>query len=78
VKTDIKALEGKRGLATGTEAPRGGMPGETMVTADATPAVTGTCSTTEEDLAVMTDVTGVTPVARPAKTLRTELATTMT
>jgi hypothetical protein len=54
------------------------MPGETMVTADATPAVTGTFSTTEEDLAVMTDVTGVTPVARPAKTPRTELATTMT
>jgi hypothetical protein len=76
VRTDIRALEGKRGLATGTEAPRGGMPGGTTVIADATPAATGTCSTTGEDLVVMTDVIVVTPAVRRAKTPRTELATT--
>ena len=48
-----------------------------MVIADATTAVTGTCSTTDEDLAVMTDVIEATPVARAAKIPRTELATTM-
>jgi hypothetical protein len=52
------------------------MPGGTTVIADATPAVTETCSTTVEDRAVMTDVIVVTPAARRAKTPRTELATT--
>jgi hypothetical protein len=52
------------------------MPGGTTVIADATPAATGTCSTTGEDLVVMTDVIVVTPAVRRAKTPRTELATT--
>jgi hypothetical protein len=52
------------------------MPGGTMVIADATTAATGTCSTTDEDLAVMTDAIVVTLVARAARTPRTELATT--
>jgi hypothetical protein len=54
------------------------MPGGTTGIADATPAVTETCSMTAEDLAVTTDATAtVTSVARAAKTPRTELATTM-
>ena len=53
------------------------MPGGTTVIADATTAATGTCSTTDEDLAVMTDVIAVTSAARAARTPRTELATTM-
>jgi hypothetical protein len=48
-----------------------------MAIADATTAATGTCSTTDEDLAVTTDVTEVTPVAKAVRTLRTGLATTM-
>jgi hypothetical protein len=52
------------------------MLGGTTVIADATPAATGTCSTTDEDPAVMTDAIVVMLVARAARTLRTELATT--
>jgi len=49
-----------------------------MVIADATIAVTGTCSMIEEDLAVMTEgIATATTAARAAKTPRTELATTM-
>jgi hypothetical protein len=67
-----------RGLATGTEAPRGGTPGGTMEIVDATTAATGTCSTTDEDLAATTDVIATaTHVAKAAKTPPTELATTM-
>jgi len=49
-----------------------------MEIVDATTAATGTCSTTDEDLAATTDVIATaTHVAKAAKTPPTELATTM-
>ena len=62
---------------TGTEALRGGMRDGTMAIAGATTAATETCSTTDVDLAAMTEGTAiVTAVTEGAETPRTRRATT--
>ena len=68
-----------RVTGTGTGALRGGMRDGTMAIAGATTAAIETCSTTDVDLAAMTEGTAIATAAmEDAETLLTRRATTTT